>query len=143
MKKQKIKELNKTGFFGIIEYKNSYVLIEKARGPFKGRWDLPGGKADFGETPEEALYREIEEETGLKIRSSVLYKAVSYVYKYKLNSGLRIKLYHTGIIYKCAAKNLRGLSDIGDGQDSLGAKTFTKKEISKLKLTPLAKMVLK
>ena len=143
MKKQKIKELNKTGFFAIIDYKNRYILIKKARGPFKGSWDLPGGKADFGETPEEALYREIEEETGLKIKSSVLFKAVSYIFKYKLKSGMKIRFYHTGIIYKCKAKSLKGLSDIGDGQDSLGAKVFTKKEISKLKLTPLAKMVFK
>src|SRR5258707_4199864 len=111
MKKQKIKELNKTGFFGIIEYKNRFVLIEKARGPFKGKWDLPGGKAEFGEKPEGALFREIEEETGLKIKSSVLFKAVSYIYKYKLKSGVKIKLYHTGIIYKCAAKSLSGLID--------------------------------
>lgn len=32
------------------------------------KWELPGGKAEFGETPEEALIREFKEETGRKIR---------------------------------------------------------------------------
>lgn len=35
----------------------------------KGTWSVPGGHIDFGETPEEACIREVEEETGLKLES--------------------------------------------------------------------------
>jgi mutator protein MutT len=137
-----MKEIKKFGFFGIVAYRKNYVLIKKARGPFKGKWDLPGGKSDFGESPEEALKREIREESGIKIKSAVLKEAVSYTHSYKNPAGRNVRLYHVGIIYGCAAKNLKGLKNDADGQDSLGAKLFTKKEIGKLKLTPLAKKVL-
>ncbi len=39
------------------------LLIRKARGPYTGLLDLPGGSVETGETVEEALEREVGEET--------------------------------------------------------------------------------
>ena len=49
----------------IIETEKGIVLIERVNPPLG--WALPGGYVDYGESLEEAAYREALEETGLKI----------------------------------------------------------------------------
>lgn len=43
------------------------LLIKRGNPPLKGQWSLPGGGVDVGETLEEAVAREVLEETGLSI----------------------------------------------------------------------------
>ncbi len=43
------------------------LLVERGREPLKGWWSLPGGVLEAGERLEEALRREVREETGLEI----------------------------------------------------------------------------
>lgn len=51
----------------LLIHKNGKVLmIQRANEPFKGQWVLPGGFISKNESPEEAILRETEEETGLK-----------------------------------------------------------------------------
>lgn len=43
------------------------LLIERGGEPFKGCWALPGGFMNMDETTEQCAFRELEEETGMKI----------------------------------------------------------------------------
>jgi 8-oxo-dGTP diphosphatase len=43
------------------------LLVRRARSPAKGFYSLPGGRVEFGESLHQALAREIDEETGLRI----------------------------------------------------------------------------
>ena len=43
------------------------LLVRRARAPGKGTYSLPGGRVEFGETLHTAVYREVAEETSLKI----------------------------------------------------------------------------
>lgn len=51
---------------GLIAGEKGVLLIQRANPPFKGAWAIPGGFVEWGEAVEEAVCREIEEETSLK-----------------------------------------------------------------------------
>ncbi|MFC1487957.1 NUDIX domain-containing protein [Thermoproteota archaeon] len=48
--------------------------------PVKGRWWFPGGRIRKGETPKEALAREVKEETGLTVTTSKLVNVYSRIF---------------------------------------------------------------
>jgi 8-oxo-dGTP diphosphatase len=58
----------------LIFRRGSVLLVERGREPLKGYWSLPGGLVETGEHLEDALLREILEETGLRIRRRSMFE---------------------------------------------------------------------
>lgn len=106
---------------GIIRDKNSKILFLRRSGHnknFQNVWQLPEGKIEFGESPEQALSREIKEELGLKIKNmslnfisskvvslkGVKYQLLRIVYDAKVNPG-KINLSKEHIGYRWVSRN--------------------------------------
>ena len=62
---------------GIVLIDGQLVLIQRGNPPFEGSYALPGGFVEYGEKVEDAVIREIEEETGLKTEIAKLHGVYS------------------------------------------------------------------
>lgn len=56
------------GVGAVLIHEGRVLLIRRGKEPLRGRWVVPGGTVELGETLEQALVREVEEETGLIVR---------------------------------------------------------------------------
>ncbi len=69
-------------FVGCVVNSDDKVLLvnrrEKQLLEADGKWELPGGKLDFGETIQQAVEREVFEETGYKVKAADIFPRPFY-----------------------------------------------------------------
>lgn len=84
----------------IVDDQSNLLLVRRSRDPGKGLWGLPGGFVDRDETIEEALAREVREETQLDLASQELILTGPNQYNYQGVVAPVIDLF-----YLCKASN--------------------------------------
>jgi 8-oxo-dGTP diphosphatase len=63
-----------------IERDGAYLILRRNEEPFAGEWDLPGGFVEMGESPADAVVREVAEETGFRVAPTEVFGAFTSAY---------------------------------------------------------------
>lgn len=89
------------------------LLIRRGTEPMKGRWSLPGGLLELGESLTAGVAREVREETGLEVEPVELIELLDRIHKESGGEGERVRYHYVIADYLCrvAGGELRAASD--------------------------------
>lgn len=98
----------------IMNAKKELLVLRRKYAPAKGTLDLPGGFADYGETVEEGVVREVKEETGLDVISCQYLFSKPNVYPY---SGVDIRT--LDLFFRCEVADATKLVAMDDAAECM------------------------
>jgi 8-oxo-dGTP diphosphatase len=101
------------GVGAVIVQDDAVVLIRRRYEPLAGRWSLPGGTLELGETLEVGVAREIAEETGLDVRVGPVIEVFDRIIR---DEDARVRYHFVLVDYLCwpIGGTLRSGSDVDD-----------------------------
>ncbi|MDH8677267.1 NUDIX domain-containing protein [Fusibacter bizertensis] len=137
-----VQRLQQFAVYGMIVESNKILLVQKSKGPFKGLWDLPGGRIEYGESPETTLIREVLEETGLEILDQSYVKSDSVVVNFVDDNLGKVTLHLVGFIFKIKLKDIKSLLPKHDDEELICTKWCDLQEIDIDQLTPFLQELL-
>ncbi len=100
---------------GAVILNEGKILLEKRKNlPGKGKWSIPGGLVELGERIENAVIREVQEETGLDVADPCLVDVVDNV---DIDDEGRVKYHFVIVDYLVTAK--KGVAKAASDADDL------------------------
>ncbi|MFH0853167.1 MAG: NUDIX domain-containing protein [bacterium] len=97
----------------VIRKEHKILLVERARPPRKGFWDMPGGFLEPYETGEQATIRECQEELGITVEMAGYLGSYSDEYIYQDKTTSVLNLYY---LCKIAQGELSPADDVSDSR---------------------------
>jgi len=103
------------GVAAMIFSDESILLVKRGNEPAKGRWGLPGGVVEIGETVREAIAREVEEETGILVRPIELLDVFNNIIR---DDEGRVRFHYVLCEFLCenVGGDLKASTDVSDAK---------------------------
>ena len=119
------------GVGGVVIHAGKVLLIRRGKPPLLGCWSIPGGTVEAGETLQQALVRELEEETSLRVRPGELLTVFDRIER---DDAGRLRYHYVVVDFLCefVSGTLRA------GSDAMGAVFAWPHELAAFDLHPEA-----
>jgi 8-oxo-dGTP diphosphatase len=118
----------RVGVGAVILHEDKVLLVRRGQSPSFGKWSLPGGLVELGETTTEAIAREILEECGIKIRVVDVAGVITRVVK---DDADRVRYHYVLVDYLAYPDSL----DVVAGSDAEEARWFAIEGVANLDTT--------
>ena len=118
----------------VVKQGHEVLLVRRLNEPSRGRWSLPGGAVELGETVQEAARREVQEECGLQVEPGEVLAVVDNIVH---DEAGRIRFHYVliDLLAEYVGGELAPASDIGD------ARWVRAKELAELDVTEKARQL--
>ena len=125
--KREYPETPLVGVGAIIIEDNSVVLVKRGHAPLQGKWSIPGGVLEIGETLRKAVVREVLEETGLAVEPGELLGVFERVIA---DDQGKMRYHYVLIDFLCQ----RVAGELAAGDDADEVRWFRREELRGLEL---------
>lgn len=120
----------------VVFHREKVLLVRRGQDPGAGRWAIPGGSVELGETLQQAAEREIWEETGIRIKAREPVLTFDVIEKDERN---RVRYHY--VIVDVAADYIDGEPLAGD--DAAEARWISRDEAGRLPLNESSRRLLR
>jgi len=127
------------GVGGVVIEQGRVLLIRRGGEPLKGQWSIPGGTLETGQTLEEGTRREMEEETGLRVRVRELIEVFERIFREPGEAAARPRYHFVILDYLCE----RISGEARAGGDVTDVAWVAESDLGAYDLTPTATRILK
>ena len=89
------------GVGAVVVDQGRVLLVQRGHEPSKGKWSLPGGMLELGESLTQGVAREVKEETGLNVEAIELVELIDRIHKESGPSGQSVRYHYVIADYLC------------------------------------------
>lgn len=89
------------GVGAVLVERGRVLLVQRGREPSKGKWSLPGGVLELGESLADGVVREVREETGLEVEVVELIELIDRIVRQPVSEVGRIRYHYVIADYLC------------------------------------------